>query len=59
LLVIDEAAMTNMTSKKNIESTKLLFEGRGIDIQNKWKHSFLGFENTYVVLTANSLRYPW
>ena len=44
VLFIDEAHVYNLFSKKRLYDTKLLLEGSGKTIENKFSHAYTGFE---------------
>ena len=59
LLVMNEANMYLLFSKKNIANMKKLTEGEGISLANKFKNDFTGFVNSYQLITCNSLCAPF
>ena len=56
---MDEANIYQLFSKKRLSDTKLLFEGKGVNIENKFGHPIVGFEGCYILLTCNFLPYPF
>ena len=48
-----------MCKPSQIDDTKRLFEGLGCNLENKYAHSFTGFEGAYTVLTCNRLMAPF
>ena len=59
LLVMNEASMHQLFSKKNLSSTKRLTEGLGASLENKYAQPFTGFLNVHTLITCNALPYPF
>ncbi len=59
LLVIDEANMRCLFSIKKLHDTKLLLEGKGMSVRNKYAHPFRGFVGSKTLITCNNLPYPF
>ena len=52
LLIIDEANMEDLHTKKNLTRVKKLTEGFGYPFSNKYGHPFTGFIDSYQIITC-------
>lgn len=59
IIIMNEANIYTVFSKKRLANTKKLMEGEGIPVENKWGQPFTGFINAYTLLTCNNLPYPF
>ena len=58
LLIINEANLLNIFEKKKMSAIKLLTEGDGRMVENKYCHSFRGFINCHQLITCQHLVCP-
>jgi phage/plasmid-associated DNA primase len=58
ILVIDEVN-SSIFAKRKMADTKLLLEGYGMSIQNKFEDPYKGFMRCYTLITTNHLPYPF
>ena len=56
---MDDASVYQLFAKRRLADTKLLLEGQGIAIENKFNTPFTGFVGCYTILTCNFLPYPF
>ena len=56
---MNEVNLDHLCSKANLAATKTLGEGMGKSIENKYGHPFTGFIDAYILITCNSLKYPF
>lgn len=59
VLIMDEASVHQIFAKRRLADTKLLLEGQGIAIENKFNTPFTGFVGCYTILTCNCLPFPF
>ena len=58
LLIINEANMSELFSKRNMPYTKQLTEGLGWPVAIKYSHGFTGFVGSHQLVTCNALVCP-
>ena len=56
---MDETNTYKVFSKSRLEDTKILLEGKGVIIENKFSQPVRGFVGCYIIMTCQELPYPF